>query len=331
MHRTVGHRTVGGLLALVVLTTIAACSGNGGDAGPPKGQGPLRFAAVLAPPRPVDANTVVDNADMVLALADGRLLRFDPWTPGAAWVERERDLPTAKSRLVSWNDRVWYLTNDRGRLELVSVALSDFQRSDTRAVSGAPDAKLGILAARDAVYVFGDEGGFRIDLDGGYTEFPGPPGRGVVSDWSNAQLAELSDGSIVVVDGRRLRWIFEPDLLRWRPPPDELGQREIRSMAASDDGAYLYAGSPNEILRLVASNRLEPVSSRLGSGCDSASLYPTDVGLVLVSCGTVTLVDGDGTHSALAPEGTTIVRGPRGRPLAVRRQPGDLYLLEFTK
>ena len=51
----------------------------------------------------------------------------------------------------------------------------------------------------------------------------------------------------------------------------------------------------------------------------------------MVSCGTVTLVDGAATHSAVAPEGTTIVRGPRGRPLAVRRDVGEVYLLDLTQ
>jgi hypothetical protein len=283
------------------------------------------------PPLPIVADTVVDNADTVLALGGGRLFRFDPWTPGAIWVERERDLPSATSRLVSWNDRVWYLTNDPGRLELASVALSDDHRSDTRAVSGATDASWAIVAARDAVYVFGADGGFRIDRDGEYSEFPGPPDRRAVADWSTAELVELSDGSIVVVDGQRLRWIFEPDLARWREPASDLGQLEIRSMTASDDGAYLLAGSPTQLLRLVAANSLEPVNSPLGSGCDTATLYPTDIGLVFVGCGTVTLVGDAGTHSVVAPEGTIIVRGPRGRPLAVRRDAGEVALLEFTQ
>ncbi|HUP72835.1 MAG TPA: hypothetical protein VM282_07290 [Acidimicrobiales bacterium] len=331
MRRTVRHWTVKfGLSALVMATAVAACSG-GDDDGSTKSLGPLRFAPLPPPPLPIAANSVVDNADTVLALGGGRLFRFDPWTPGAIWVERERDLPSAKSRLVSWNDRVWYLTNDRGRLELASVALSDEHRSDTRTVSGATDASLAIVAARDAIYVFGTDGGFRIDRDGEYFEFPGPPDRRAVSDWSTAELVELSDGSIVVVDGQRLRWIFEPDLARWREPAGDLGQREIRSMAASDDGAYLLAGSPSQILRLVAANSFAPVSSPLGPGCDTASLYPTDLGLALVSCGTVILVDDAGTHSVVAPEGTTIVRGPRGRPLAVRRDAGEVYLLEFTQ
>jgi hypothetical protein len=102
-------------------------------------------------------------------------------------------------------------------------------------------------------------------------------------------------------------------------------------MTASDDGAYLLAGSPTQLLRLVAANSLEPVNSPLGSGCDTATLYPTDIGLVFVGCGTVTLVGDAGTHSVVAPEGTVIVRGPRGRPLAVRRDAGEVYLLEFTQ
>jgi hypothetical protein len=327
MRRTLCH----GLLALVMVATIAGCSGGGksdGDSATP--EGPLRFAATPAPPRPIPANAVVDNADTVLALAEGRLFRYDPWAPGATWVERGRDLPSAKSRLVAWNDRVWYLTNDRGRLELASVALSDEQRSDTRVLAGATDASFAIFAARDAVYVFGEDGGFRVDRDAKYSEFPGPPDRGAVSDWATAQLAELSDGAIVVVHGQHLRWIYEPDLAHWREPTKELGQREIRSMAASDDGTYLFASSPSEILRLVASNRVEPVNSKLRAGCNTAALYPTDLGLVLVSCGTITLADAAGTHSVAVPTGTSIVRGPRGRPLALRAEASEVYLLEFT-
>jgi hypothetical protein len=190
---------------------------------------------------------------------------------------------------------------------------------------------LAIFAAREAVYVFGADGGFRVDRDAKYSEFPGPPDRRAVSDWSTAQLAELSDGAIVVVDGQRLRWIYEPDLVRWREPAKDLGQREIRSMVPSDDGAYLIAGSPTEILRLVAANRVEPVSSKLRAGCDTAALYPTDLGLALVSCGTITLADAAGTHSVAVPAGTTIVRGPRGRPLAVRADAAEVYLLDFTQ
>ena len=243
MRRTVCHR----LLALVLATAIIGCSGGGKDDGDSTAQeGPLRFAAIPAPPRPIPAKAVVDNADTVLALVEGRLLRYDPWAPGATWLERGRDLPRARSRLVAWNDRVWYLTNDRGGLELASVALSDEQRSDTRVLDGATDATLAIFAARDAVYVFGADGGFRMDRDAKYSEFPGPPDRRAVSDWSTAQLAELSDGTIVVVDGQHLRWIYEPDLAHWREPTKDLGQREIRAMAPSDDGAYLLTTRPRK-------------------------------------------------------------------------------------
>ena len=319
------------LLALVVASAIVGCSGGGKNDDSGAQQGPLRFAAIPAPPRPIPANAVVDNADTVLALAEGRLLRYDPWAPGATWVERGRDLPSAKSRLVSWNDRVWYLTNDRGRLELASVALSDEQRSDTRVLDGATDASLAIFAARDAVYVFGADGGFRMDRDAKYSEFPGPPDRRAVSDWSTAQLAQLSDGAIVVIDGQRLRWIYEPDLAHWREPTKDLGQREIRAIAASDDGAYLLAGSPSQILRLSAANRVEPVNSKLSAGCDTAALYPTDFGLVSVGCGTITLADGTGTRTIDVPAETSIVHGPRGRPLALRADARELYLLEFTQ
>ena len=328
MRRTLLH----GLVAFGMVAAIAGCSGGGkNDADSPTQQGPLRFAAITAPPRPIPATAVADNADTVLALAEGRLLRYDPWAPGTTWTERGRDLPSAKSRLVAWNDRVWYLTNDRGRLELASVALSDEQRSDTRVVIGTTDASVAILAARDAIYVFGADGGFRVDRDGAYSEFPGPPDRRAVSDWSTAQLVELGDGAIVVVDGKRLRWIYEPDLAHWREPAKDLGQREIRSMALGDDGAYLLAGAPTEILRLVAANSVEAVSSKLGAGCDTASLYPTDLGLVLVSCGTALFADAAGTHSVDVPAGTSIVRGPRGRPLAVRADAAEVYLLDFTQ
>ena len=328
MRRTLCH----GLLALVMVAAIAGCSGGSkSDADSKTQQGPLRFSAITAPPRPLPANAVVDNADTVLALAEGRLLRYDPWATGTTWVERGRDLPSAKSRLVTWNDRVWYLTNDRGQLELASVALSDEQRSDTRVLVGATDGSPTVFAARDAVYVFGADGGFRIDRDAKYSEFPGPPDRRAVSDWSTAQLAELSDGAIVVVDGQRLRWIYEPDLAHWREPAKELGNREIRSMAPSDDGAYLLAGAPTEILRLTAANRVEPVDSKLRAGCNTAALYPTDLGLVLVSCGTITLADSTGTRTIDVPAGTSIVRGPRGRPLAVRADAAEVYLLEFTQ
>ncbi|MEO5842750.1 MAG: hypothetical protein ABIQ73_16760 [Acidimicrobiales bacterium] len=326
MRRMLRH----GLLVLVMVVAFAGCSGGGSDAKSPTQSGPLRLGAIPAPPRPITPAAVVDNADTVLALAGGRLLRYDPWATGATWVERGRDLPSTKSRLVSWNDRAWYLTTDRGSLELASVALSDEQRADTRVLSGATDASLAIFAARDAVYVFGADGGSRLDRDGKFSEFPGPPDRRAVSDWSTAQLAELSDGAIVVVDGNRLRWIYEPDLTRWREPASDLGQRQIRSMAPSDDGTYLLAGSPSQILRLVAANRVEPVTSQLDTDCNTAALYATDFGLALAGCGTITLADGKKKHAIDVPAGTSIARGPRGRPLAIRTDAAEVYLLEFT-
>jgi hypothetical protein len=319
-----------GLLALVVVAGLAGCSGGKDDADSGGDQGPLRFTAVPTPPRPIAANAVVDNADTVLALAGGRLLRYDPWAPGAVWLERGRDLPRAKSRLVSWNDRVWYLTTDRGSLELASVALSDEQRADTLVLSGATDARFAIFAARDAVYVFGADGGSRLDRDGKYTDVPGPPDRRV-SDWSTAQLAELSDGAIVVVDGNRVRWIYEPTITRWREPAPDLGQRDIRSMVPSDDGTYLLARSPSQLLRLVAANRSEPVSSRLDTDCNPAALYATDLGLALVGCGVISLANVNGRQTIDVPPGTSIVRGPRGRPLAVRTDGAEVYLLELTQ
>jgi hypothetical protein len=157
-----------GLLAFAAVAALVACSG-GGKADSAQPEGPLRFAALPAPPKAFDAAArLVENDDNVLALIDGRLYRYDPWTPGAIWLELGRDLPSAHSRLVSWNDRVWYLTTDHGRVELASVALSGEQRSDTRSVSGATDAKFAVLAARDALFVFGVDGGFRVDADGIY-------------------------------------------------------------------------------------------------------------------------------------------------------------------
>ncbi|MEO8696260.1 MAG: hypothetical protein ABI658_22275 [Acidimicrobiales bacterium] len=327
MRRMLRH----GLLALVAVAVLAGCSGGKDGADSAEQQGSLRFTALPAPPRAIAADAVVDNADTVLALTDGRLLRYDPWATGATWVERGRDLPSTKSRLVSWNDRAWYLTTDRGSLELASVALSDDQRADTLVLRGPTDASVSIFAARDAVYVFGAEGGSRLDRDGKYSEFPGPPDRRAVSDWSSAQLAELSDGAIVVVAGNRLRWIYEPDVTRWREPTNDLGQREIRSMAPSDDGTYLLAGSPSQLLRLDAANLVEPVTSQLDTKCKSAALYATDLGLAVVGCGEINLADGNETHSIDVPAGTSIVRGPRGRPLAVRSDGAEVSLMEFTR
>ena len=244
-----------GLLALVAVA-LAGCSGGGssGDAATTRPVGPMRFVALPAPPRPLGPlGRIVDNDDTVIALVEGHLYRYDPWTPGAIWIELGRDLPTARSRLVSWNDRVWYLTNDRGGLELVSVALSAEPRSDTRAVSGDAAAGYAIVAARDAVYVFGAGGGFRVDRDGVYTEFLGPPDSRAVTDWSTERLAELGDGTIVVTDGNHLDWIYEPDLSRWRDPPSEVQPRDIRSITVDRDGAYLIAGSPPEALPTLAS------------------------------------------------------------------------------
>ena len=319
-----------GLLALAVTAAIAGCSGGSGNSAPTtKPTGPLRFVALPASPRALgQTGRLVDNDDTVIALIEGRLYRYDPWTPGAIWLELGRDLPSTRSRLVTWNDRVWYLTNDRGRLELASVALSGDRRSDTRAVSGATDASFGIMAARDALYVFGTEGGFRVDRDGLYTEFPGPPDSRAVSDWSTAQLAELGDGTIVVADDKRVQWIYEPDLAHWRVPSSGVQPRDIRSISVANDGAYLIAGSPPQALRLAASNRLEPLSTAPIIGCDAPELYPNDLGLVSVGCGKATLIDGAENQSVDVPAGTLVVHGPRGRPLVIRSDTGELLLLQ---
>ena len=236
----------------------------------------------------------------------------------------------ARSRaLVTWNDRVWYLTTDRGRLELAAVALSGEQRSDTRVVRGTTDAHLAILAARRRLRLR-----CRWWIPSRWrrrsTEFPGPPDPGAVSDWQTVQLAELSDGSIVVIDDKRVRWIYEPELTRWREPSSDLAQHDIRSITVSPDGAYLIAGSPPQISLMVASNRLEPVRSELGPECRTPALYPNDLGVVVVGCGTATLIDGTGSYSIAVPAGTSIVHGPRGRPLAIRTDTGELSLLQLT-
>jgi hypothetical protein len=319
-----------GLLVSAVVALVS-CS-SGGKASSPPPEGPLRFSALPAPPKPFDSTArLVDNDDNVLALIDGHLYRYDPWTPGAIWLELGRDLPSAHSRLVSWNDRVWYLTTDHGRLELASVALSGEQRADTRSVSGATDANFAVLAARDALYVFGAEGGFRIDADGVYAEFPGPPDRQAVADWSTAQLAELADGTIVVSDDQHLRWIFEADLSFWRQPSGDLSQRDIRSITVSSDSAYLVADSPPSAFRLVASNRLDPVSAPLDAKCDTQLLFPSDLGIVTVGCATVSVAFGTATQKTDVPAGTRVVHGPRGRPLAIRSGNGELSLLQSAQ
>jgi hypothetical protein len=325
MRRTLRH----GLLVLVAVATAVGCSGGGkGESEKPAA---LRFSALPQPPKPFDtAGRLADNDDTILALIDGRLFRYDPWTTGAIWLELGRDLPSARSRLVSWNDRVWYLTNDHGRLELATVALSGEQRADTRAVSGATDASLAILAARNAIFVFGAEGGFRIDRDGVYSEFPGAPNRQAVPDWSTARLAELDDGTVVVTDADHLSWIFEPDLARWREPPTDLEPSDVRSITVSTDGVYIVAGTPPKGQRLVASNRLEAVNAALDSNCNTSALYPSDLGIVTVGCGRATLADGTEVHRIDVPAGTSIVHGPRGRPLAIRSDSGALSLLQFT-
>ena len=320
-----------GLLAFAAVAALVGCSGSG-KTGSAQPQGPLRFSALPAPPKAFDAAArLVENDDNVLALIDGRLYRYDPWTPGAIWLELGRDLPSARSRLVSWNDRVWYLTTDHGRVELASVALSGEQRSDTRSVRGATDAKFAVLGARDALFVFGVDGGFRVDADGIYTEFPGPPDRQAVGDWSTAQLAQLADGTIVVSDDQHLRWIFEPDLSLWRPLPTDIGQRDIRTISVSSDSAYLVADSPPSALRLVASNRVEPVTAPLDAKCNLQSLYPSDLGIVAVGCGRASVVAGAVTQTVDVPAGTRVAHGPRGRPLTIRSDNGELALLQSAQ
>ena len=319
-----------GLLSLALVAAIVGCSGGSKDESA-KPAGSLQFGVLPAPPKPFDSTgRIADNDDTVVALIAGRLFRFDPWTTGAIWLELGRDLPSARSRLVSWNDRVWYLSNDHGRLELASVALSGEQRADTRAVGGATDAGLAIMAARDAIFVFGAEGGFRVDRDGVYSEFPGAPNRQSVPDWSAVQLAELEDGTIVVADDQHLRWIFEPDLSRWREPPTDLEPPDVRSITVSNDGAYIVSGSPTRAVRLIASNRIEPVSVSLDSKCTAAALYPSDLGIVTVGCGKATLADSTRAHTVDVPAGTSIMHGPRGRPLAIRADKGELSLLQLT-
>jgi hypothetical protein len=321
-----------GLLALGIVAFIAGCSGGGGGSGvaTTRPVGPMHFVALPALPRPFGTLGRLadnDNDDTVIALVDGHLYRYDPWTSGAIWIELGRDLPSAQSRVVSWNDRVWYLTNDRGHLELVSIALSAEVRSDTRAVTGDGAAGYAVVAARDAIYVFGADGGFRVDRDGLYSDFPGPPDRRAVTDWSTERLAELGDGTIVVADDDHLQWIYEPDLARWHDPPSGVQPRDIRSVSVASDGAYLIAGVPPEALRLAASNRLEPLSTALITGCETPELYPSDLGILTVGCGKATLVDAE-NQSVDVPAGTVVVHGPRGRPVAIRSDTGELLMLQ---
>jgi hypothetical protein len=281
------------------------------------------------PPRKIGATTlIVENADTVIALLDGRLFRYDPWEDKAIWLERGRNLPSAKSRVVSWNDRAWYLTTDRGRLDMVSVALSGDQRSEQRSVTGSIDATWAIVAVRNGVYVFGAEGGFRIDRLTNLTPVIGPPTRDAVADWSNAQVAELDDGSIAVSFDGRVRWIFEPDVGRWREPSIEVTQLDIRSVSATNDGLYVVAGSPAQALRVVALNHVEPVTAPLPSDCAAPRLFVTDVGPMTVGCGKLRLIDGERTRDIDVPAGTSIITGPRGRPLAVGATNGELSLLQ---
>jgi hypothetical protein len=309
-------------VALVAVLSAVACSGGGGD-----GTG-LEFEKLPAPPRAVSkATRLVENADTVIVLIDGRLFRYDPWDSQPSWIEVGRDLPSAKSRLVSWNDRVWYLTTDRGRLDIASVTLSGERRSDTRAVSGATDSSFAIIDTRAAVYVFDEGGGFRIDLDGVYAEVPAPPRR-VVADWSKALVAELDDGSIVVAFDEHVQWIFTPDLAQWREPSSEITRDDTRSIYVNRDGLRVVAGTPPQAYRVVASNRLEPVAAPTAADCSAPAVYDSDIGPVVVGCGKATFAEGERTRRVDVPTGASVVSGPRGRPLALAAARGELWLLQ---
>ena len=310
------------LLALIAAVMLVSCSGGGNrDEG-------LRFVELPDPPRKIGATTpIVENADTVIALVDGRLFRYDPWEEKAIWLELGRDLSSAKSRLVSWNDRVWYLTTDRGRLELASVALSGEQRADTRAVTGATDTPFAIVAARDGVYVFGADGGFRVDREGIYTSLPAPPLRDAVPDWSQARIAALDDGSIALTTGNRVRWVFEPDVAQWREPTTTVSDLDIRSVSVASDGLYLVVGAPPQVVRVAALNRVEPVATPLSPECAASTVYVTDVGPMAVGCGKARMVEAGTTREIDVPSGTSVLRGPRGRPLAVASN-GELSLLQ---
>jgi hypothetical protein len=309
------------VLALVVAVTVVGCSAGGDD------DAGLKFEKLPAPPRALNAATpIVENADTVIAFIDGRLFRYDPWDEHPTWLELARDLPSAKSRIVSWNDRVWYLTTDRGRLEIASVTLSGERRSDTRVVSGATDASFAIVDGGTAVYVFGESGGFRIDLEGIYAEVPAPP-RGVITDWSKAIVAELDDGSIAVVFDNQVRMIFTPDIAQWREPSSEVAPKDARSITVTSDGLVLVAGTPAQAYRVTAANHLEPVAAA-AAGCDAPALYTSDVGAITVGCGKATLVEGEHTRRIDIPPGTSVVSGPRGRPLAIGAQKGEVWLLQ---
>ena len=312
------------LLALIAAVVLVSCSGGGGGN---RDEG-LRFVELPAPPRKLGpATPIVENADTVIALVDGRWFRYDPWEEKAIWLELGRNLPSAKSRLVSWSDRVWYLTTDRGRLELASVALSGEQRSDTRAVTGSTDTPFAIVAARDGVYVFGTDGGFRVDRNGIYSSLPGPPSRDAVADWSRARLAELDDGSIAVSSDDRVQWVFEPDVVRWREPSSVVSDLDIRSASVASDGLYLVVATPPQVVRVAAVNRVEPFAAPLSPECADTAIYSTDLGPMAVGCGKARVVEAGTTRSIDVPAKTSLISGPRGRPLAVTGD-GELSLLQ---
>jgi hypothetical protein len=311
------------VVALVAVLSIVGCSGGGGDDAGPK------FEKLPAPPRSLsNATQLVENADTVIVLIDGRLFRYDPWDAQPIWIEIARDLPSAKSRLVVWNDRVWYLTADRGPLDIASVTLSGERRVDARVVSGATDASFAIVDTRTAIYVFGEEGGFRIDLDGVYAEVPAPPRSDSDADWSKAVVAELDDQTIAIAFDQRVRWIFTPELAQWREPSSDITPEDTRSVFVSRDGLRVVAGTPPRAYHVVASNRLEPVDAPTAANCDAPAVYDSDLGPVVVGCGKATVTDGKRTRRLEVPAGASVVSGPRGRPLAVAATRGELWLLQ---
>lgn len=313
------------LLALLAAVTIVGCS-SGGSRERANDDG-LHFVKLPAPPRPIGPTTpLVENADTVVVLTDGRLFRYDPWEPNPIWLELNRNLPSAKTRVVEWNDRAWYLTTDRGRLDMVSVTLSGDPRTDSRSVAGSTDASWAIVAARNGVYVFGAESGFFVDRLGNYHPIVGPPSRDAVADWSRAAAAELVDGSIAVVADNRVRLIYEPEVARWREPADELTQLDIRSVSVASEGLSVVAGSPPQAFRIVALNRVERLAAPLASDCATTAVFVTDVGPMAAGCGKVRVTDGAKTREIDMPANASIVSGPRGRPLAVATN-GELSLL----
>jgi hypothetical protein len=311
------------VLAAAAVFVFGACSGGDDTQGDR-----LDFVELPAPPRALNQSTpFVENADTVIALIEGRLFRYDPWDAHPTWLEVERGLPTAKSRLVSWNDRVWYLTTDRGQLEIASVALSGDRRSDTRVVAGATDEPLALVAARTAIYTLSEHGGFRIDGDGIYADVPPPPTSPAIADWSKAIVAELDDGTIAIASENELRLLYEPDVRQWREPSAGLAPAEILTITVTSEGLLFVAGTPPRAHRLSASNRLDALEAPLDANCTAPSVYTSDLGAIAVGCGTAVWKHGDQTRRVDVPAGTSIVAGPRGRPLAIAAAKGEISLL----